>query len=188
MRFWLLYPNAFTTNVNDYWQMPWQFVTDGGHNPDPDDETDELRVSLFATPSKSHDGHDCAPSAPGHWYWLIQGDKGVDEDDWKFHKCAVSSTVPTGRWFKVEIFLHRARTSGDAGRVWVAIDGNEIIDYDSRVDASTNGAGNMYVSGSPISRMNLPQMYGGDTYPREQYVDDVEIWDGFPSNASADVP
>jgi hypothetical protein len=83
------------------------------------------------------------------------------------------------RWFKVEIFLHRGTSSSDNGRVWVAIDGHEVIDYNSSVD-STNAIGNMYAAGSPISRMNLPQMYGGNVWPRDQYVDDLEIWDGFP--------
>ena len=38
--------------------------------------------------------------------------------------------------------------------------------------------------GAPIDRIMLPQMYGGDAWPRHQYVDDLEIWNWFPDNAT----
>lgn len=187
MRFWLKYPDGFTDSDADYWQMPWQFVTDGAY---VSDDSDVLRVSLVATKDKNYNFTDC-PGEPGdHWHWIVQGDQHQTSGNSPpaFQKCRAGSEVPIGRWFKVEIFLHRGTSSSDNGRLWVAIDGHEVIDYNSSTDATSNAVGNMYAAGSPISRMNLPQMYGGDVWPRDQYVDDLEIWDGFPSNASLDVP
>ncbi|HEV7609896.1 MAG TPA: family 16 glycoside hydrolase [Steroidobacteraceae bacterium] len=186
MRFWLEYPNAFTDDPDDYWQMPWQFVTDGAHVSGNDDD---LRVSVIGTRSPAFNGEPCADATDGQWHWIVQADQHGSQPTapplWQ--KCSGTSTVPTGRWFKVEIFLHRATSATANGRVWVAIDGHEVLDFNSNVD-STKALANMYAAGSPISRMNLPQMYGGDVWPRDQYVDDLEIWDGFPGNASAHAP
>ena len=180
-RFWLKYPGTLT----GYWQMPWQFVTNGTFNAgDPR----ALRVSLLATPSRSYNYKDCGPEAAGHWHWLVQADSGPPQDQQEADAtvtqfCNAGSDVPMNRWFKVEIFWHRAQSTSDLGRIWVAIDGHEVIDT-----PDNKKQGFMYAAGSPIDRVNLPQMYGGDAYPREQYVDDLEIWSTFPENASADEP
>jgi len=178
-RFWLFYPGTLT----GYWQMPFQFVTNGTYNAD---DPRALRVSLFATTSRSYNYKDCGAAAAGHWHWLVQGDSGPPEDEnddtVKFQFCNANSQVPMNRWFKVEIFWHRAQTASDLGRIWVAIDGQEVIDT-----PDTERQGLMYAAGSPIDRVNLPQMYGGDAYERNQYVDDLEFWDAFPENASPDL-
>jgi hypothetical protein len=186
MRFWLKYPFPFTGDPQDYWQMPWQFVTDGAH---VSGDSDVLRVSVLATRSAVFNQVACPDATDGQWHWIVQGDAygAAPNDPPLWQKCKGTSEVPTGRWFKVEIFLHRATSATAPGRVWVAIDGQEVLDFNSSTDA-TNAIGNMYAAGAPISRINLPQMYGGDVWPRDQYVDDLEIWDGFPPNASPDVP
>lgn len=184
MRFWLKYPYPFSTDAsdNDYWQMPWQFVTDGTFGGG---DARALRVSLFATRSPTYNKENCniAAGSPLHWHWVIQGDQDPDHVLWQ--RCNKDSEVPMGRWFKVEIFFHRATSNNGAGRVWVAIDGEKIFeDTVNKTNSHGNPEGGMYAAGSPIVRINLPQMYGGDEWPREQFVDDVEIWNGFPSNAS----
>jgi hypothetical protein len=175
MRFWLKYPDELT----GYWQMPWQFKTYDSHTAD---SSDSLRVSLFATPNVSHNGTSCPGATAGQWHWLIQADPGVGTPGTlKWQQCNPTAEVPMGRWFKVEVFFHRATSATGTGRVWVAIDNNEILDYTVAGTPLENG---MYAAGSPIDRIMLPQQYGGDEWPRDQYVDDLEIWNGFPANAS----
>ena len=60
-----------------------------------------------------------------------------------------------------------------------------LLDYTVPSTTPDNG---MYDGRAAIDRIMLPQMYGGDYWPREQYVDDVEIWNGFPPDASPDLP
>jgi hypothetical protein len=176
MRFWLKYPDELT----GYWQMPWQFKTSDSHTSDA---SDSLRVSLFATPNVSHNGTACPGATAGQWHWLIQADPGVGTPGTlKWQQCNPTAEVPIGKWFKVEVFIHRATSATGTGRVWVAIGGNEILDYTVQGTTLENG---MYAAGSPIDRIMLPQQYGGDEWPRDQYVDDLEIWNGFPANASA---
>lgn len=202
LRFWLQYPSGLDGTMPDgqhsWWQMPFQFRTDDANtrNPKP------LRVSLYAANTPTHDGVHCDESAghpndppQGQWHWLIQGDDGaVDASSGEapyWAKCNPDPTaaVPMQQWFKVEIYFHRATSMTSTGRVWVAIAGKEVLDLTVPATTPDNG---MYdgdeTTGAPIDRIMLPQMYGGAYWPREQYVDDVEIWNGFPPDASADLP
>jgi len=85
--------------------------------------------------------------------------------------------VPVGQWFKFEIFWHRS--SGSDGRVWVAVNGQTIAD---RRGANV-GAWNM-----PFNRVMAPIVYSGGAMPVYQWVDDVEIWDGFPPSSGSNQP
>jgi hypothetical protein len=187
VRFWLEYPNGLDggdpNGTHSWWQMPFQIRT----------ENNTLRLSLFAANTPTHNGEDCdqlhnPPNNPpaGRWHWLIQGDKGKvgsgESPYWQ--SCNPTAEVPMGQWFKVEIFFHRAPTLGSSGRVWVAIAGQEVLDYTVPADTIDKGT---YASESPIDRIMLPQMYGGDFWPRDQYVDDLEIWNWFPPDASPDL-
>jgi len=204
LRFWLEYPSGLDGTMPDgqhsWWQMPFQIRTVDKDNPTP------LRVSLFAANTPTHDGKHCdeSPNHPndppqGQWHWLIQGDDGAVDTSpvdpttgepttpetpyWEL--CNSTAAVPMGQWFKVEIYFHRATSESATGRVWVAIAGREVLDY--TVPAGTPDHG-MYDKGIRVDRIMLPQMYGGAYWPREQYVDDLEIWNGFPPDASPDLP
>jgi len=80
-----------------------------------------------------------------------------------------------GQWFRVEIFAHRS--SGADGRVWMAVNGQTLVNrYGS----------NMGVNNLPWNRIFASLNYSsGQSLPAYQWLDDLEIWDGFPSNASA---
>ncbi|HEV7608244.1 MAG TPA: hypothetical protein VGO61_12955 [Steroidobacteraceae bacterium] len=177
IRYWLQYPNG----LSGWWQMPWQFKTDDDHTAD---SNDSLRLSLFAVNTASFDANQphpgCDNTQAGHWRWRIQADRG-DSTTIKWAACNQTAEVPLRQWFKVEIFFHRARTATGTARVWVAIDGQEILDF-STSDAAVGR--NLFAAGSPIERIMLPQMYGGDDWQRHQLVDDLEIWDSFPADAS----
>jgi hypothetical protein len=43
---------------------------------------------------------------------------------------------------------------------------------------------NRGVNNAPINRIMMPNLYSSAPYPIYQWVDDVQIWDGFPSDAA----
>ena len=113
-------------------------------------------------------------------YWAILGDNNAgggapNVNSWNVENRQVP--VPVGRWFKFEIFWRRS--NGNDGRVWMAADGQVIADrYGPNM-----GAWNM-----PINRIMAPMLYSGSRMPIYQWVDDLEIWDGFPSATGNNQP
>jgi hypothetical protein len=84
-----------------------------------------------------------------------------------------TAPVPVGEWFKFEFFWHRS--SQRDGRAWQAINGQVVFDH----------YGPLLGGPDPIDRIMLTQVYAGGTLPLYQWVDDIEIWDGFPCGDGA---
>jgi len=108
----------------------------------------------------------------GPMYFKVFADNNANgnlplQDFWAVDNC--SRPVPVGAWFKVEIFWHRS--SGADGRVWMAVNGQVIAD---------RYGPNMGVNNASINRIALPTLYSDTPNPIYQWVDKVEIWDGFP--------
>lgn len=105
-------------------------------------------------------------------YWRTQGDNVANgglpkETFWSVFNREVP--VPIGEWFKFEVFWRRS--DGNDGRVWAAVNGNVIADHYGPL---------MGVHRKPINRIMIPNLYQGGTAPHYQWVDDLEIWSGFP--------
>jgi hypothetical protein len=47
---------------------------------------------------------------------------------------------------------------------------------------------NMGVNNTSINRIFIPNLYSDTSYPIYQWVDDVEIWDGFPPATANNPP
>jgi hypothetical protein len=111
-------------------------------------------------------------SGGGQPYWVLLGDNNAGGGAPLVNSFRIdnrSLPVPVGEWFKFEIFWHRS--SGGDGRVWMAINGQVLADR----QGANMGAWNM-----PINRIMAPILYSGGVMPIYQWVDEVEIWDGFP--------
>lgn len=111
-------------------------------------------------------------------YWNLRGDNVANgglppQIFWELTNTSVP--VPVGEWFRVEVFVRR---SGDAdGRVWVAIDGRTLFD---------RRGPNLGVDKLPWNRVMVFLNYSThQELPAYQWVDDIELWDGFPRHASA---
>jgi len=107
-------------------------------------------------------------------YWNLKADDlsaGPSRAAWEVANR--NSPVPVGEWFKFEFFWHRS-PQGD-GRAWQAINGQVVFDH----------RGPLHGGSDPIDRIMLTQLYTGGTLPVHQWVDDVEIWDGFPCGEGA---
>jgi hypothetical protein len=113
----------------------------------------------------------------GQTFWSVWGDNNANgglpyEKFWEVQNMSVP--VPVDQWFKVEVFWHRS--SGADGRVWMAMNGQVICD---------RRGPNIGVNNARINRIFTHLLYSSTTYPIYQWVDDLEIWDGFPSDASS---
>ncbi|MGB5082811.1 MAG: FG-GAP-like repeat-containing protein [Burkholderiales bacterium] len=105
-------------------------------------------------------------------YWQVLADNNAGGgaplvNNWSVQNRTVP--VPVGEWFKFEFFLHRS--NGADGRVRVAVNGNVIADQ----TGPNMGAWNL-----PINRISMPTVYTGSRMPVYQWIDDLEIWNGFP--------
>jgi hypothetical protein len=181
-RFWIKLQGDLKTKLTNSWRMPFQFKT-----------AQRYRLSLFIdTWNTSDPQYVCAPPVTDHTpHWRLQADSwaAVEGGDTYWQKCNAADTpataVPIGAWFKLEIFFHRTNGSSP-GRIWVAMNGTTLFD-----EHPTDGLNGHVADGSQtllvekIDRLMLPQLYAGGSYPQEQWVDDLELWDGFPANASA---
>lgn len=109
--------------------------------------------------------------------WHITGDnvasdKGAGSGKKIYWEKYTTTTAQTlGHWMKFEVFWHRS--SGADGRVWMAVDGQVIVDKPGRNRIN-----------APINRIMLSTLYSSTAYPIYQWIDDVEIWDGFPPDAA----
>ena len=83
--------------------------------------------------------------------------------------------VPIGEWFLVEFFWHRS--AGSDGRIFWAVNGQVIADH----HGPNYGDYNKHINRiSPFGVYTIPAVY-----PARQWIDDVEVWDGFPCGDGA---
>jgi hypothetical protein len=81
--------------------------------------------------------------------------------------------VPVGQWIKVEVFWHRS--SANDGRWWMAVNGQVLVDHYGP---------NMGIYNAAINRIMPSLLYTSTGYPTYHWVDDLQIWDGFPSDGN----
>jgi hypothetical protein len=157
--FWMKFqPDLLQKMTPQNWRAVFEWKTAG-----------DYRVIAYAA---SWD-NGCGGVKPnGPLFWQIRGDNEANgglpyQEFWKVDNCSIA--VPAGEWFKFEVFWHRS--SGADGRVWMAVNGQVIVD---------RYGPNRGVNNAPINRIFIPNLYSDSPYPVYQWVDDIEIWNGFP--------
>lgn len=100
-------------------------------------------------------------------YWYVHGDNVVLDDRpyQEFWHQENFSTVKSGEWMEIEIFWNRSK--GKDGRVWMAVDGKTIFDYNGKTKLE-----------EAIEIIMLFTNYAN--VPITQWIDNIEIWDDFP--------
>lgn len=106
--------------------------------------------------------------------WHFQGDEDSKTSIWECDtlqptKRCNNSKVPviTNKWFLTEYYWHWS--NGEDGLAWWKINGKIV----GQNHGPTTRANN------PIDFIMLTQIYG-DSNPKEQWIDDLEIWEGVP--------
>ncbi len=101
----------------------------------------------------------------GNPYWHWQGDANPQNAVWEIDNKNVP--VPLDEWFSTEFFWHWSE--GNDGRALWKVNGEVVGDH----------AGPTTRNSKPIDFIMLTQIYG-DSNPKKQWIDDIEIWDGIP--------
>jgi len=101
----------------------------------------------------------------GRPYWHFQGDRDPEHPIWEIDNFDIP--VPEGKWFLNEFFWHWSE--GRDGRALWRVNGRTVGDH--RGPTTRNG--------QALDFIMLGQIYG-DANPKHQWVDDIEIWDGWP--------
>jgi hypothetical protein len=135
----------------------------------------------------------------GELFWMVQGDNVANALPpepplrifWKIENKSIA--VPLDQWFKFEVFWHRAGDINDnSGRVWMAVNGQVIA------DVRNDNLANVVCESTPcntsmkgelnagIDRIMISTLYSSTSYPIYQWVDDLQIWNGFPTASSED--
>lgn len=107
-----------------------------------------------------------------HWSGKTQQVQPSRLDEWSAHNKEVS--VPLGEWFDIEVFWRKG--DEDEGRLWFAVNGEEIFDFHGRTQHAKRPQDLMFWS---IFKLYTGQdaLQIGSVY---QWIDDVEIHSDFP--------
>jgi hypothetical protein len=160
--YWFKYPADFPNKLDNTvsagnWRAQFEFKTGGYNNTAGGD----YRLVMNVLKGKD-----------GLLYWRTSGDNQANGPWPKIEYWAVENhvtPVPVDKWFKFEVYWHRS--SGSDGRIWAAVDGQEIVDYYGP---------NMGDYNLPITRIFVNNAYSGGYATVESHSTGLEIWDGFP--------
>ena len=160
--YWFKYPADFPSKLvptvpGAGWRTQFEFKTGGYLNTAAGD----YRISVVIL-----------KGLDGQLYWQTKGDNVANGpwsrvDYWTEENRTVA--VPTGKWFKFEVYWHRSR--GADGRFWAAVDGQVIVD---------RFGPNMGAYNLPITRIIVNNPYSGGYATVESHSTGLEIWDDFP--------
>lgn len=155
--YWMKFQSDLASKMNPpTWRMVFEWKTGGDYR--------------FKVEVVSYTG---IPKPNGEIFWASQADNNANgglpyQAFWTIYDTSIA--VPIDTWFKFETFLHRANDS--TGRIWAAVDGHVICDQ---------FGDNIGVNSASVDRIMFPNCYTDHPYPAYQWVDDLEIWDGFPT-------
>lgn len=107
-----------------------------------------------------------AKDIEGKPFWLFQGDKNPQNPIWQVENYDIPFIK--GKWFKVE--FHLKWNNGPEGFASMKIN-NQIIGEHH---------GPTTIDDKPLDFMMLTQVYG-NSQPMYQWIDDLQIWDGVPT-------
>jgi hypothetical protein len=106
-------------------------------------------------------------------YWHFQGDKNPRHPLWEIDNRDIP--VPADEWFLNEFYWHWSE--GEDGIALWKVNGQVIGEHHGPTTRN----------GKPVAFIILCQIYG-DANPKHQWIDDIEIWDGIPTDTSQKAP
>ncbi len=109
----------------------------------------------------------------GRPYFSFQGDRDPEHQLWEINNRSIP--VPEDEWFLNEFYWHWS-TGRDGRAIW-RVNGQVVGD---RSGPTTR-------HGKPIDFIMISQIYGNSS-PKHQYFDDLEIWSGWPTDRAGPLP
>ena len=103
----------------------------------------------------------------GKPYWHWQGDKDPENPIWEIDNKKIP--VPLDKWFLTEFYWHWSENN--TGRTLWKINNQTIGDHHGPTTRNSK----------PIDFIMLFQLYGNSN-PKHQWIDNIEIWDDIPYN------
>jgi hypothetical protein len=103
----------------------------------------------------------------GQPYWVWQGDRDPEHPLWEIENRTIP--VPRNTWFLTEFYWHWS-TGADGRALW-RINGRVVGDH----------YGPTTRNNKPVDFIMLTQIYGNGN-PKRQWIDDIEIRDGLPTD------
>lgn len=126
--------------------------------------TNNYRISFFIA----------RDSLTNKMYWLLRGEmpQPVRKIDWESENRNIE--VPIGEWFKMEAYYKKGK---EDGRIWWAVNGQEIADYRGRTEHPDNPL--------PVKFWSFFKLYQDEAWFQKgevfQWVDDLEFWSSWPA-------
>ena len=110
------------------------------------------------------------PKKSDDLFWTVKAERGSPgPTDWKVENFDVP--VLPGEWFLLEVYWRHS--ADDDGRVWIAVDGQTIVDHRGR-----NKIDSEISPWSPFKAYTGTEML--DRGPAYQWIDDVEVYASEP--------
>ena len=153
IRYWMKIDSSSVTQKKDTWRALFEYKTIDYDLGDGTGTGFRLIAFIYTDPK------DGIP----YWHW--QGDADPDHPIWEIDNRKIP--VPLNEWFLTEYYWHWS--DGAAGRALWKINGQVVGDHHGPTTRNSK----------PIDFIILWQIYG-DSNPKYQWIDDVEIWDGIP--------
>ena len=151
VRYWMKLDGG-SLHQPDMWRAIFEYKTRGYRDADENSVGFRLIAFIYADET-------------GRPYWHWQGDADPEDALWEADNFDIP--VPEDKWFLTEYYWHWGE--GKSGRALWRINGQVVADV----------TGPTTRNNQPIDFILLTQLYG-DSNPKHQWIDDIEIWDGLP--------
>ena len=152
IRYWMKIDSSSVTQKKDTWRALFEYKTIDYDTGDGNGTGFRLIAFIYT-------------NADGVPYWHWQGDDNPENPIWEIDNTSIP--VPLNKWFLTEYYWHWSE-GNDGKAVW-RVDGQVIGEH----------TGPTTKHSKPIDFIMLWQIYG-DSNPKYQWIDDVEIWSKIP--------
>ncbi len=153
IRYWMKIDSSSVTQKKDTWRALFEYKTVDYDLGDGTGTGFRLISFIYTDP------------ANGIPYWHWQGDADPEHPVWEIDNKTIP--VPVNEWFLTEYYWHWS-DNADGRALW-KVNGQVVGDHYGPTTRNSK----------PIDFIMLWQIYG-DSNPKYQWIDDIEIWDGLP--------
>ena len=154
IRYWMKIDSTSVTQKKDTWRALFEYKTIDYDTGDGNGTGFRLIAFIYTDPTN------------GIPYWHWQGDSNPENAIWEIDNKSIP--VPLDEWFLTEYYWHWSE--GEDGRATWRVNGQVIGEHNGPTTRNSK----------PIDFIMAWQIYG-DSNPKHQWIDDIEIWSKIPA-------